>query len=220
MKKMFFIVVLLSVYSCAQAAEFVIEKKTKQETTRYSRTQLKEKIGNLSKDAFHASRGLARHLGKTNMLLADLREKKYAQLMNQNDLAQAQRESGQLQVTIAALQKKFSATIECLLDNRAPFKRAGRNDLSAAHKTMYDIAASLEQHKQQIKSCQQSLDKNLRTVILQKIPDADFKLRLQALNDQRSEAARKLGSSVKTTARAATQLQAQFKVDNCLKQIS
>ncbi len=148
-----------------QASEFVVAKKETPRTLRCSASKLKEQIGHATKDAFHASRSLVRHIGKVNILVADLQSKKIKQLGGNDNLIAINKQGGELLITLSALQKKFSATLGCLLDNQAPFKRAGKVDLNASHIVMHDLVATLEKQRQRLKICQSVINNSIKLAI-------------------------------------------------------
>ncbi|MBS1987391.1 hypothetical protein JST56_00175 [Candidatus Dependentiae bacterium] len=209
--------VFLPIMCCAQASEFLVTKKQVPTAPRCSASKLKEQLGHATKDAFHASRSLIRHIGKINMLVADLQSKKVEPLVDHNNLITINKQGGELLITLSALQKKFSATLGCLLDNQAPFKRAGKNDLSTAHAIMYDLVASLEKNRQQLKSCQnlitQSMDKK-------STPDSIQQEIGQLQKKSLHQAVAQLSATMLDVCQQSKQLHMRVNADNCLKQAS
>lgn len=213
----FGVMFFLSMICCAQASEFVVTKKQIPTTPRCSASKLKEQLGHATKDAFHASRSLIRHIGKVNILMADLHSKKGAPLVGHNSLIAINKQGGELLITLSALQKKFSATLGCLLDNQVPFKRASKNELSAAHVVMFDLVTSLEKNRQELKSCQrviaQSIDKkSTPEPVLQEIEQAEKKSLHYALAQ--------LSATMRDVCQQSKQLENRINADNCLKQVS
>lgn len=225
--KLFMIGVSMIGLHHAHASEFVISKKTPAVTPKSSTNTLKEQLGNQAKDAFHASRSLTKHIGKSTVLLTDLHDKKYAHVTSSSNLGLIHKQKGTLLVCLTRLQKKFSLTLECLLDNKAPFKRASKNDLCAAHGTLKDIATSLVRYKNHIKLCQQTLEKNLKmqtemTAVSsqEKSDGAPAQVTKKSEVPSLKNILAKLTSTVNEAACSLTQAQEKIMSDPCLKQIA
>lgn len=219
------VICLLPIMCCAQVSEFVVTKKQVPTAPRCSASKLKEQLGHATKDAFHASRSLIRHIGKVNILVADLQSKKDDSLVGHNNLIAINKQGGELLITLSALQKKFSATLGCLLDNRAPFKRAGKNELSAARSVMYDLVTSLEKNRQQLKDCQRVVAQSLHKKstpepIQQEINPSSQKAMTGPQKISLHQAVAQLSATMLDVCQHSKQLQTRMNADNCLKQTS
>ncbi len=138
---LFFLTLIVSVTLCfvfhipcvrMESLPFVIQP-SENKSKHYSRNELKESIGQATKDAIHAVTQAEKRIGSVQTVIAG----KYLgdALYNKNnnvllsELLLEQKNIGQVQIELANIMQKFSWIIEKLVEDQRPFKRASRGDL-------------------------------------------------------------------------------------------
>ena len=67
---------------------------------------------------------------------------------------------GQIQIELAAIQKQLFVKVEKLIDNKSPFKKAKTGELSETLRTIKEVKNSFEQQLSSIKSLKLKLNNN------------------------------------------------------------
>ena len=67
---------------------------------------------------------------------------------------------GQIQIELAAIQKQLFVKVEKLIDNNRPFKKAKTGELNGALRTIKEVKNTFEQQLNSIKSLQLKLNDN------------------------------------------------------------
>lgn len=186
-KKVFLLSMLVLTTACFANDEFIIKSDDVRKTKKMSKNELKENIGQATKDAFNVSSVLGSSLGQLQQTVASLQTcactKSSASVKNFQEFLQAlghlSLESGRMQVTLANIQQHFSQVVERLVDNKAPFKKAKPGDLNEALSVVQKIYNQLNV---EISSCKKiastikdSEDKQLENSI-KAVRDAGAKL--------------------------------------------
>jgi hypothetical protein len=145
---------------CNADDEFIIKpENSSKKAKKQSKNELKEDIGQATKDAFNISSLLGTQLGNLQQTLASLQMALGAQtiLTAQNfkefmeALGHTESESGKLQISLSNIQQRFSKIIEKLVDNRPPFKKAKPAELTEALNSVQKVYEHLNA---EITSCQ------------------------------------------------------------------
>lgn len=167
------ICILCSIFFILHAAdsEFVIKDAKKTKQTDLSKNELKEKIGNRTKDAFDLATGIAQEIGTHLESIAAVQQSSSnATVALQGTL----RTSAACTSTLAGLQKECvflqktcSSIAEKLLDNKAPFKKAFRKDLAQTNTTLSSVLTSLQSVKNVLGSVTTNLKKSKSVNALQ-----------------------------------------------------
>ena len=136
---------------------FVLSNAQTKKIKGMSKDALKERLGESTRDAFHNTTELSKGVGSLQMMFArkkKLEEDSEEKAVFDASLLQASlkvhEKVGSFQVELATLQKRFSHIIENLVDNQAPFKKAGKGSLQGAYKVMMQVDQDL---KKQVDGC-------------------------------------------------------------------
>lgn len=129
---------------------FVIQP-SENKSKHYSRNELKESIGQVTKDAIHAVTYVGKHLGSVQTIVSDKYLGDTQNNKNNNmlitELLSEQKNIGQVHIELANIMQKFSWIIEKLVEDQRPFKKASRGDLQ---ETLRVLEAGQTQFKNQI----------------------------------------------------------------------
>ncbi|MFH0898683.1 MAG: hypothetical protein V1855_03830 [bacterium] len=159
--QLFVLIMLASIYvCCAQESvqSFIIKKKSFQEKSsrKMSRRQLKEGIGDQTKEAFDITTKIGKEIGKILVNSSKLEKKKMPKMAKEQDpeknkkgqpsfdfLAKVYEPMGSFQIHLCTLQGRFSKIVEHLVSNQRPFKGAEKDDLAASYQLMKRIHKDL-----------------------------------------------------------------------------
>ena len=77
-----------------------------------------------------------------------------------HDCAELTKKLGQIQIKLSGVQKQLFEKIEELLDNKRPFKKASRANLSDAYKIMHNVKEELGIQVERVKKLSLQMNKN------------------------------------------------------------
>lgn len=208
----------LTLSSCVLAEEFVVTQKNNVISPKSSRNKLKEEIGSVAKDAFHSTRSLIGSIGKMTLSASDLIESSKLKF-NYFDTS-LQKKIGLLQVSISAIQKKISLSLERLLDNQAPFKKASRKELFESHSIMNNVLTSLNQSKIKLKSVRFQFAQSMRLPAFKKnITQEQKDIILKKQIERKEHCLVGMKKNIEDIVQKTEQLVVSLKNDSCLKQL-
>jgi len=131
-----------------QTTDFIIKPV---KTKKLSVNQLKENIGQATKNLFQTTTSMNKQLGTLHIDIAHAQgvftsAKGHHLLMPAvlQQSSQITKTFGVLQMELASLQNKFSGIIEKLVENQRPFKKASRTDLESALQIIENVNKELE----------------------------------------------------------------------------
>ena len=78
-----------------------------------------------------------------------------------HDCAQLTKKLGEVQIKLSNVQKQLFEKIEELVDNKRPFKRASRADLSGAYNIMHTVKDELCEQVSRIEKISLQMNKNI-----------------------------------------------------------
>jgi hypothetical protein len=130
---------------------FVLNDSVK-ENKKYSKNELKENIGHITRDVFHITTHLERVLGAIQVSLAE----------QQSDVTpiSTRKNMGLFYQQLSVLQDVCSDVIEKLVDNQRPFKKAGRQELQEAYSVLKFTLGQLSVHDVSLRAVLSSLKNN------------------------------------------------------------
>lgn len=77
-----------------------------------------------------------------------------------NNCAQLTKKMGELQIELSAIQKRLFDKIEKLLDNKSPFKKAGKNELLETFNTIKTVRIVLGRQSAEVKNLNLKINKD------------------------------------------------------------
>lgn len=130
---------LLSYVAAFASSEFIILPNKKANISG-SKNELKEKLGQSTKQAINFTTDLGKLMGNVKVDFADKSEK----VCKIGQICQLQKNDGNIQINLSTIQGSFTNLIELLIDNKGFFKKASRSDLSGLVGQMNDICKMLQ----------------------------------------------------------------------------
>ena len=106
--------------------QFIIKKNNRVKSM--SKNQLKEEIGNITRQAFNSTTKLGKIVGNVKINLSQ-KHFDFYQVENGKIASEVDRNDGMLHVRLSEIQVCFSDVISNLVENRCFFKKASRGDL-------------------------------------------------------------------------------------------
>ncbi|MCB9493648.1 MAG: hypothetical protein H6679_05230 [Epsilonproteobacteria bacterium] len=137
--------------------EFIIAADA-QQAKKQSKNALKEQVGYATRDAFSSLNRLNRQLAQLQTACAHM----HVSACKQNKKQSVKSENlagvntlyalvGDMQTLLADVQQTLSTSLEKLLDNLSPFKKATRIELDGTRAVMQKIQATCEQQQGQVR---------------------------------------------------------------------
>jgi hypothetical protein len=121
-------------------SEFIVKKDSKLKSM--SKNQIKEEIGNITRQAFNWTTSLGCVVGHVKIGLAE-KNTEFYKTENSKIASQVDKSDGVLQIGLSGIQSCFSDVISNLVENRGFFKRASRGELSEFLSLMQDMVKDL-----------------------------------------------------------------------------
>lgn len=158
MKKLIFsigLLISLGNLECSGKDDFLVpKKKFIKKSKRVTKRSLKENIGDITERSFEITNDLLQNIGKTLVDLSSIQKKitskigsddKEIQQKILDSLSQMYAPIGNLQIDVSTIQKSFSKIIKNLVNNKQPFKRAGKSDLRITHACVKQMRKDLSE---------------------------------------------------------------------------
>jgi hypothetical protein len=151
----------------APTQEFLIQPKAQQKKTKkLSIDELKEQIGTTAQEAFNTSTTVLSCLGDCQLHVATILQKNKTTTLSSASINQT---TGAFLKHIATIQMTFSLTLEKLINNQKPFKKASRADLEHSLTCITQASVDMAAITQQLNTIALSLQKEaLTSCILEK----------------------------------------------------
>jgi hypothetical protein len=121
-------IIFLTHINLTSTQKFILEESGKK-SKRCSKGDLKETIGNVTKDSFTISTDMGSLMGN---LLYNFSDKKLWRDKIGTDWCSVGRAMGQFNIVFAKLQKRFADIIDKLVNDKGPFKSSSYSDLKGA----------------------------------------------------------------------------------------
>ena len=139
-KFLLLVILIVTKTNCESLSPDFIIKPTHKNHVGGSKNKLKEKIGQSARQSVNFTTELNSLIGKLKIDFADSAEK----LCKVTQLANLQKNDGQIQVQISSIQSCFADLIENLIDNKGYFKKASRGDMGGLMTELNSISNTLQ----------------------------------------------------------------------------
>lgn len=185
MKKFFLSLFFSSCFFVFASDDFIVKKNDQTQINKMSCNALKEHIGSSAKKSLDNAIELGQQLGMLHVsfsLMSDDVQKREKDLSKKLEISSGlHRHAGQLQQHVAQVQKKLSSTLEKLIDDQKPFKKAEKNDLRSTYALLECVNKELVLYRDQVLQLHKQLGMHKRKndfllVAGKKISDDMFKI--------------------------------------------